>query len=56
MTWSDLPAPAERDMAEFEARMGRTPCPLDALGVDHRPSGGPLPWRRRPGVPGLPVG
>jgi hexosaminidase len=55
VTWSDLPAPAERDVAEFEARMAGHRARLDALGVDHRRPGGPLPWQRRPGVPGRPM-
>lgn len=25
---------------------------LDALGVDYRPPGGPLPWHKRPGPNG----
>jgi hexosaminidase len=55
VTWSDLPAPDERDVAGFEARMAGHRARLDALGVDHRPPGGPLPWQRRPGVPGRPM-
>lgn len=53
--WSRLPAPAERDYAGFEARMAGHRRRLDALGVDHRPPGGPLPWQRRPGVLGRPI-
>ncbi|MFJ7202792.1 beta-N-acetylhexosaminidase [Streptomyces sp. NPDC098789] len=52
--WSRLPEPAARDYADFEARMGGHYARLDALGVDYRPPGGPLPWQRRPGVLGRP--
>ncbi|WP_093800634.1 beta-N-acetylhexosaminidase [Streptomyces sp. Wb2n-11] len=48
VAWSDLPAPAERDFAGFEARMAAHYRRLDALGVDYRPPGGPLPWQKRP--------
>ncbi|MEF2525273.1 beta-N-acetylhexosaminidase [Streptomyces sp. CS62] len=53
--WSPLPRPAERDYAGFEARMGVHRRRLDAMGVRHRPPGGPLPWQRRPGVRGRPL-
>ncbi|MFJ7269832.1 beta-N-acetylhexosaminidase [Streptomyces sp. NPDC099050] len=53
--WSRLPEPAERDYADFEARMAAHYRRLDALGVDYRPPGGPLPWQRRPGVLGRPI-
>ncbi|WP_240138871.1 beta-N-acetylhexosaminidase [Streptomyces sp. MUM 178J] len=43
-----LPASAERDFTEFERRMAAHYARLDALGVDYRPPGGPLPWQRRP--------
>ncbi|MFE2037772.1 beta-N-acetylhexosaminidase [Streptomyces scopuliridis] len=55
VAWSDLPAPAERDFADFEQRMAEHYRRLDALGVEYRPPGGPLPWQRRPGVPGRPI-
>jgi hexosaminidase len=55
VAWSVLPAPAERDFASFEARMGVHYRRLDALGVHYRPPGGPLPWQRRPGVIGRPI-
>ncbi|WP_129769090.1 beta-N-acetylhexosaminidase [Streptomyces sp. L-9-10] len=48
VAWSDLPAPAERDFADFEQRMTEHYRRLDALGVEYRPPGGPLPWQRRP--------
>ncbi len=54
--WSDLPAPAERDHADFTGRMSTHYRRLDALGVEYRPPGGPLPWQRRPGVIGRPIG
>ncbi|WP_138903510.1 beta-N-acetylhexosaminidase, partial [Streptomyces albidochromogenes] len=41
VAWADLPAPAERDFAGFEARMAAHYKRLDALGVDYRPPGGP---------------
>ncbi|MYZ34648.1 family 20 glycosylhydrolase [Streptomyces sp. SID4917] len=53
--WSSLPAPMERDYADFERRMAGHYRRLDALGVEYRPPGGPLPWQRRPGVLGRPI-
>ncbi|MFF7449247.1 MULTISPECIES: family 20 glycosylhydrolase [unclassified Streptomyces] len=55
VAWSDLPAPAERDFADFERRMGAHYGRLDALGVSYRPPAGPLPWQKRPGVLGRPI-
>ncbi|MCY0918118.1 beta-N-acetylhexosaminidase [Streptomyces sp. H27-G5] len=55
VVWSRLPEPAERDWAGFEARMATHYARLDALGVDYRPPGGPLPRQRRPGVLGRPI-
>ncbi|MEU6118627.1 beta-N-acetylhexosaminidase [Streptomyces sp. NPDC047117] len=55
VAWSPLPAPAERDFAAFEARMSGHYARLEALGVDYRPPGGPLPRQRRPGVLGRPL-
>ncbi|MEW2083156.1 beta-N-acetylhexosaminidase [Streptomyces sp. NPDC005283] len=55
VAWSALPAPAERDFPDFERRMTAHYARLDALGVDYRPPGGPLPWQRRPGVIGRPI-
>ncbi|MFF1411140.1 beta-N-acetylhexosaminidase [Streptomyces sp. NPDC058289] len=55
VVWSRLPLPEERDYADFEARMTAHYRRLDALGVDYRPPGGPLPWQRRPGVLGRPI-
>ncbi|MFF3504870.1 beta-N-acetylhexosaminidase [Streptomyces sp. NPDC003247] len=55
VAWSRLPAPAERDFADFERRMGAHYARLDALGVAYRPPDGPRPWQRRPGVPGRPL-
>ncbi|WP_030355116.1 beta-N-acetylhexosaminidase [Streptomyces scopuliridis] len=52
VAWSDLPAPAERDFADFEQRMAEHYRRLDALGVEYRPPGGPLPWQRRPAPDG----
>ncbi|MFI5754431.1 beta-N-acetylhexosaminidase [Streptomyces sp. NPDC051569] len=55
VAWSVLPAPAERDFADFEWRMEEHYRRLDALGVEYRPPGGPLPGQRRPGVLGRPI-
>ncbi|MFJ9813298.1 beta-N-acetylhexosaminidase [Streptomyces sp. NPDC101158] len=55
VAWSRLPAPEERDLADFERRMTTHYERLDALGVDYRPPGGPHPWQRRPGVQGRPL-
>ncbi|MEU2830198.1 beta-N-acetylhexosaminidase [Streptomyces lavendulae] len=53
--WSRLPEPESRDYEGFEARMAAHYARLDALGVGYRPPTGPLPWQRRPGVPGRPL-
>ncbi|GJF20667.1 beta-N-acetylhexosaminidase [Streptomyces sp. HO565] len=55
VAWSTLPAPGERDFADFERRMAAHYRRLDALGVAYRPPAGPLPWQRRPGVLGRPI-
>lgn len=55
VAWSRLPAPADRDFADFERRMAAHYRRLDALGVGYRPPAGPRPWQRRPGVPGRPI-
>ncbi|MFJ2567345.1 beta-N-acetylhexosaminidase [Streptomyces sp. NPDC087568] len=55
VAWSALPAPAERDFADFERRMTAHYGRLDALGVGYRPPTGPRPWQRRPGVLGRPL-
>ncbi|MFI6442472.1 beta-N-acetylhexosaminidase [Streptomyces sp. NPDC050759] len=55
VAWSALPAPAERDFADFERRMAAHYERLDALGVGYRPPTGPLPWQKRPGVLGRPI-
>ncbi|WP_328464593.1 beta-N-acetylhexosaminidase [Streptomyces sp. NBC_00448] len=54
VAWSALGAPADRDWPDFQARMRTHYARLDALGVEYRPPGGPLPWQRRPGVLGRP--
>ncbi|MFJ6565855.1 beta-N-acetylhexosaminidase [Streptomyces sp. NPDC091292] len=54
VAWSALPAPADRDFADFERRMAVHYRRLDALGVGYRPPTGPLPWQQRPGVLGRP--
>ncbi|MFB0619792.1 beta-N-acetylhexosaminidase [Streptomyces sp. AGS-58] len=55
VAWSRLPAPADRDYADFDRRMTAHYRRLDALGVGYRPPAGPRPWQRRPGVPGRPI-
>jgi hexosaminidase len=45
---------AERDPDEFRERLTTHLHRLAALGVEYRPEDGPLPWQRRPGVPGRP--
>ncbi|MCW7987095.1 beta-N-acetylhexosaminidase [Streptomyces platensis subsp. clarensis] len=55
VAWSRLPAPADRDYQDFTRRMAAHYTRLDALGVDYRPPGGPLPWQKRPGVLGRPI-
>ncbi|MGW9022744.1 beta-N-acetylhexosaminidase [Streptomyces sp. NPDC055722] len=55
VAWSALPAPADRDFADFERRMTAHYRRLDALGVAYRPPAGPRPWQRRPGVLGRPI-
>lgn len=55
VAWSRLPAPADRDYQDFTRRMAVHYTRLDALGVDYRPPGGPLPWQKRPGVLGRPI-
>ncbi|WP_416982889.1 beta-N-acetylhexosaminidase [Streptomyces sp. T028] len=55
VAWSALPAPGERDFADFERRMEAHYGRLDALGVGYRPPEGPRPWQRRPGVLGRPI-
>ncbi|EDY49298.1 sugar hydrolase [Streptomyces clavuligerus] len=54
VAWSALPPSGERDYADFSRRMAVHYRRLDALGVDYRPPGGPLPWQKRPGVAGFP--
>lgn len=45
--------PEDRDYDGFLARLqGAHLARLDALGVEYRPLGGPLPWQQRPGVEG----
>ena len=53
VAWSELPVPGERDMADFERRVGAHYRRLDALGVAYRPPSGPLPWQRRPAPEGM---
>jgi hexosaminidase len=55
VAWSALPAPRERDFADFDRRMAAHYRRLDALGVAYRPPAGPRPGQKRPGVPGRPL-
>ncbi|MFK0194696.1 beta-N-acetylhexosaminidase [Kitasatospora sp. NPDC090308] len=56
VAWSDLPRePADRDFADFERRMAGHYPRLDALGIEYRRPGGPLPWQRKPGIVGRPL-
>jgi hexosaminidase len=41
-----------RDFSEFSDRMETHLKRLDAIGVEYRHAEGPLPWQKRPGVPG----
>jgi len=45
----------ERDFAGFSERLPAHLRRLDAIGVEYRRPGGPLPWQTRPGVRGRPV-
>ncbi|MDF2704621.1 beta-N-acetylhexosaminidase [Nonomuraea muscovyensis] len=45
---------AERDLADFRARLAVHLRRLEAVGVEYRREEGPLPWQTRPGVPGRP--
>ncbi|MFG2137069.1 beta-N-acetylhexosaminidase [Streptomyces sp. NPDC048650] len=55
VAWARLPRPADRDFDDFTRRMTAHYARLDALGVDYRPPGGPLPRQRRPGLLGRPI-
>ncbi len=44
----------ERDFDDFTGRLDDHLARLDAIGVEYRPSTGPLPWQTRPGVAGRP--
>ncbi|WP_448058988.1 beta-N-acetylhexosaminidase [Cellulomonas hominis] len=45
-----------RDPTDFDRRLRDTHLArLDAAGVEYRPLDGPLPWQRRPGIPGWPL-
>ena len=56
VAWSRAPGPGTSGTSPTSsARMTAHYARLDALGVDYRPPGGPLPWQRRPGVLGRPI-
>ena len=42
----------ERDYDAFAKRLEGQLARLDAVGVEYRMAGGPLPWQTRPGIPG----
>lgn len=44
----------ERDFDDFSWRLDEHLAKLDAFGVEYRHASGPLPWQRRPGIPGRP--
>ncbi|MGW5162228.1 hypothetical protein ACWEPN_42730, partial [Nonomuraea wenchangensis] len=50
---SVTPLPPRRHPAHFMRLAAHLPR-LDAIGVEYRRADGPLPWQRRPGVPGRP--
>ncbi|MFX4293400.1 beta-N-acetylhexosaminidase [Streptomyces bohaiensis] len=54
VVWSRLPAPEDRDTGELDRRMAHHYPRLDALGVEYRPPGGPLPWQRSQLPEGMP--
>ncbi|MGH6654932.1 MAG: beta-N-acetylhexosaminidase, partial [Actinocrinis sp.] len=43
-----------RDFEDFTTRLAVHEHRLDALGVEYRPTSGPLPWQSRPDAPGWP--
>lgn len=47
-------AAGPRSWDEFEPRLDAHLARLDAVGVEYRHAAGPLPWQRRPGIPGAP--
>ncbi|WP_025156268.1 beta-N-acetylhexosaminidase [Leifsonia aquatica] len=47
-------AAGERSWEAFELRLAAHLARLDAVGVEYRHPGGPLPWQQRPGIPGAP--
>jgi hexosaminidase len=46
---------ADRDFADFLARLGAHLRRLDVLGVEYRHQDGPRPWQSRPDAEGWPV-
>ncbi len=46
--------PGSAASVEFLDRLADHLPRLDAAGIEYRPMTGPLPWQRRPGVPGAP--
>ena len=48
-----FPGETEDDVAELERFL--TAGRLDAVGVEYRRESGPLPWQKRPGIPGRPA-
>jgi hexosaminidase len=45
----------ERSFPDFRNRLDTHFARLDAFGVEYRHESGPLPWQKRPGIPGRPA-
>jgi len=45
----------ERSFRDFRYRLDTHLARLDAFGVEYRHESGPLPWQKRPGIPGRPA-
>ncbi len=43
-----------RNVDDFHARLSYHLTRLEAMGIEYRPVGGPLPWQQWPGIPGRP--
>jgi hexosaminidase len=44
-----------RSFGEFKNRLDSHLARLDSVGVEYRHESGPLPWQKRPGIPGRPA-
>jgi hexosaminidase len=45
----------DRSFGEFKNRLDSHLARLDSVGVEYRHESGPLPWQKRPGIPGRPA-